>query len=174
MKALISCLFIYSILLNQTLASTTDLNKNSKLGMGSPSEFVFESYPNQELIPIRLLGAVKNAGLYHIPENMKLTTLLTLAGGTNNEADLENIIIGNDQTTVKDSKGSENKSLTVNLEEVLKNDAKSDYTLVSNDIVLVKNKNPLISNDSFRIISIVSVLLTTLLTAVIIRDKVND
>jgi hypothetical protein len=174
MKRFISCLFIYSTLVNQTFANTADLNKSSKIGMGSPSEFVFESYPNQELIPIRLLGAVKNAGLYHIPENMKLTTLLTLAGGTNNEADLENIIIGNDQTSIKDQNGKEKKSLTVNLEEVLQNDAKTDYTLVSNDIVLIKNKNPLISNDSFRIISIVSVLLTTLLTAVIIRDKVND
>jgi NADH:ubiquinone oxidoreductase subunit F (NADH-binding) len=134
---------------------------------------VFESYPNQELIPIRLLGAVKNAGLYHVPMNMKLTTLLSLAGGTSGEADLENILIGNDQQNVTAPNGEQKKSLNLNLEDVLINGAKNDYTLASNDIVLVKNKTPLVSNDSFRMISIVSVILTTILTAVIIHDKTD-
>ena len=174
MRRLIICLFTYSILINQTFAATAENAKTSKYNLSSPSEFVFESYPNQELIPIRLLGAVKNAGLYHVPVNMKLTTLLSLAGGTNNEADLENIVIGNDQQNVVSPTGESKASLNLNLEEVLKSGAKNDYTLASNDIVLIKNKSPLISNDSFRIISIVSVLLTTLLTAVIIKDKVND
>lgn len=174
MRRLIICLFTYTILVNQTYAATTEVTKNQKYNLSSPSEFVFESYPNQELIPIRLLGAVKNAGLYHVPVNMKLTTLLSLAGGTNNEADLENIVIGNDQQNVVSADGVSQKSLNLNLEEVLKAGAKNDYTLASNDIVLIKNKSPLISNDSFRIISIVSVVLTTLLTAVIIKDKIND
>ncbi len=174
MRRLIICLFTYSILINQTFAATSEAGKASKYNLSSPSEFVFESYPNQELIPIRLLGAVKNAGLYHVPANMKLTTLLSLAGGTNTEADLENIVIGNDQKNVVAPNGEEKKSLNVNLEEVLKAGAKNDYTLSSNDIVLIKNKSPLISNDSFRIISIVSVVLTALLTAVVIKDKIND
>ncbi len=174
MRRLIICLFTYTILINQTYAATTEAAKNQKYNLSSPSEFVFESYPNQELIPIRLLGAVKNAGLYHVPANMKLTTLLSLAGGTSSEADLENIVIGNDQQNVVSASGVSQKSLNLNLEEVLKSGAQNDYTLASNDIVLIKNKSPLISNDSFRIISIVSVLLTTLLTAVIIKDKVND
>lgn len=174
MRHFITCLFIYSILINQTFAKESEVAKNNKYNISSPSEFVFESYPNQDLIPIRLLGAVKNAGLYHVPVDMKLTTLLSLAGGTTNEADLENIVIGNDQKNVINSRGEEKKSLNLNLEEVLKNGAKDDYTLVSNDIVLIKNKSPLISNDSFRIISIVSVVLTSLLTAVIIKDKVDE
>jgi hypothetical protein len=174
MRRLIICLFTYSILINQTFAAQTETSKSSKYNLSSPSEFVFESYPNQDLIPIRLLGAVKNAGLYHVPANMKLTTLLSLAGGTNNEADLENIVIGNDQQNVVTPAGESKTSINLNLEEVLKSGAKNDYTLASNDIVLIKNKSPLISNDSFRIISIISVLLTTVLTAVIIKDRIND
>lgn len=174
MRHLIICLFTYSILVSQTFAATSEVSKTSKYNLSSPSEFVFESYPNQDLIPIRLLGAVKNAGLYHVPTNMKLTTLLSLAGGTNSEADLENIVIGNDQQNVLAPNGEEKTSLTVNLEDVLKSGAKNDYTLNSNDIVLIKNKSPMISNDSFRIISIVSVVLTALLTAVVIKDKLND
>jgi hypothetical protein len=175
MRRFIICLFSYTILTNQAFsASVAENGKVSKYNLSSPSEFVFESYPNQDLIPIRLLGAVKNAGLYHVPAKMKLTTLLSLAGGTNNEADLESIVIGNDQQDVTSPSGDTTKSLTLNLEDVLKSGAKNDYTLAANDIVLIKNKSPLVSNDSFRIISIVSVLLTTILTAVIIRDRVND
>ncbi len=44
---------------------------------------------------------------------------------------------------------------------------------MSNDIVLIKNNEPFVSNDSFRIISLVSVLLTTILTAVLIKDRVE-
>jgi hypothetical protein len=172
MRRLIICLFTYSILINQTFAAT-DASKATKYNLSSPSEFVFESYPNQDLIPIRLLGAVKNAGLYHVPANMKLTTLLSLAGGTNSEADLGNIVIGNDQQAVTSPDGNKKASINLDLEDVLKNGAKNDYTLASNDIVLIKNKSPLISNDSFRIISIVSVVLTAFLTAVIIKDKLD-
>ena len=173
MRHLIICLLTYSIFINQTIAATADNSKATKYNLSSPSEFVFESYPNQELIPIRLLGAVKNAGLYHVPVNMKLTTLLSLAGGTSSEADLENIVIGNDQQNITAPNGEQKKSLNLNLEEVLKNGAKEDYTLASNDIVLIKNKSPLVSNDSFRMISIVSVILTTILTAVLIHDKTD-
>ena len=111
MRRLIICLFTYSILVNQAFAApVTENGKATKYNLSSPSEFVFESYPNQDLIPIRLLGAVKNAGLYHVPANMKLTTLLSLAGGTNTEADLENIVIGNDQQDVKAPNGETKKA----------------------------------------------------------------
>ena len=172
MRHFLISLIAYSLLTNQSFAVQAETNKKLKYNLSSPSEFVFESYPNQQLIPIRLLGAVKNAGLYHVPANMKLTTLLSLAGGTTGDADLENIVIGNDQKNLITPQG-EVKSLSMNLEEVLKNGAKEDYTLTSNDIVLIKNKEPFVSNDSFRIISLVSVLLTTILTAVLIKDRVE-
>lgn len=171
MRRLVATVILYSVIISQSFASQNNLSKNSKYNLQSSSEFIFESYPNQELIPIRLLGSIKNAGLYHIPSNMKLTTLLALAGGTTAEADIENIIIGNDQQFIKTRDGTAQKSITINLEEILKNGANADYTLISNDIVLIKNKTPLIGNDSFRVISIISVLLTTVLTAVVIRDR---
>lgn len=168
-----SVLIIIYTLLFSNLTHANEL-KSAKYNLSSPSEFVFESYPNQKLIPIRLLGAVKNAGLYHVPEDIKLTTLLTLAGGTHNDADIKNILIGNDQKKVMTGEGKEVDSLNLNLEDVLKSGAKNDYTLNANDIVLVKNKDSFISNDTFRTISIVSIVLTSLLTAVLIKDKLDD
>lgn len=172
MRRLVASVILYTTLISQSMAAQNELSK-SKYSLNSSSEFIFESYPNQELIPIRLLGAIKNAGLYHIPTNMKLTTLLALAGGTTSEADLENIVVGNDQQNILNKGGDSKKSLNIDLEEVLKSGAQTDYTLVANDIVLIKNKSPLISNDSFRILSIISVLLTSVLTAIVIKDRTN-
>ena len=171
MRRLVATVILYCILVSQSFAALNELAKtNTKYNVNTSSEFIFESYPNQELIPIRLLGAIKNAGLYHIPANMKLTTLLALAGGTTTEADLENIMIGNDQQSIHLNDGIDKKNLTINLEDTLKN-ASNDYTLVSNDIILIKNKTPWISNDSFRVFSIISVVLTSILTAIVIKDR---
>jgi hypothetical protein len=171
MRQLIIALIAWTLLTNTSFAVQAESNKNLKYNLSSPSEFVFESYPNQPLIPIRLLGAVKNAGLYHVPAEMKLTTLLSLAGGTTSDADLENIVIGNDQK--KEGQANSMKSLSLNLEEVLEGKSNTDYTLASNDIVLIKNREPMISNDSFRIVTVVSLFLTIILTGVLIHDKTD-
>jgi hypothetical protein len=171
MRSFVAHVLLYCVLISQSFASLNEIPKNnSKYNVNNSSEFIFESYPNQELISIRLLGAIKNAGLYHIPA--KLTTLLTLAGGTTNDADIENIVIGNDQRSIHNSDGIDKKTISFNLEETLK-DAKNDYTLVPNDIVLIKNKTPWISNDSFRAFSVISVILTSVLTALVIKDRYN-
>lgn len=171
MRRFMALVILYSVLVSQSTAAQNGTLKNSKLNVNIASEYIFESYPNQELIPIRLLGSVKNAGLYHIPANMKLTTLLSLAGGTSGDADLGKIIVGNDQHLIKDEKGVDTKSLTIDLEETLKKGANTDYTLVANDIVLIQNKSPIVSNDAFRTISVVSVILTSILTAIVIKDR---
>lgn len=158
-------ILIYSIGISHSYAQVQPAQ--NRVSLGSPSEFVFESYPNEPLIPVRLLGAVKNAGLYHIPKNMKLTTLLSLAGGTDSEADLGKIVVGNDLA------GAPN-NVVLNLEDMIETGRNNDYSLNAHDIVLVKNKTPLISNDSFRIISIVSIVLTSILTGVLIKDRIDE
>lgn len=171
MRRFVAPVLLYCVLISQSFAVLNEIPKNNtKYNVNNSSEFIFESYPNQELIPIRLLGAVKNAGLYHIPEKMKLTTLLTLAGGTTSEADIENIVIGNDQQPIHNNDGIDKKNISFNLEETLK-DAKNDYTLAPNDIILIKNKSPWISNDSFRTFSVISVILTSILTTIVIKDR---
>lgn len=174
MRRFTALVILYCVLISQSFANQNQNGKNSKYNVNSSSEYIFESYPNQELIPIRLLGSVKNAGLYHIPANMKLTTLLSLAGGTSGDADLGKIIIGNDMHKVKNDRGEETRSLEIDLEETLKKGAHTDYTLVANDIVLIQNKSPIVSNDAFRTISVVSVILTSILTAIVIKDRYKE
>ena len=168
MRRTMNALLLYSFLISQSFGTIIDEKKDLKKNINFSSEYIFESYPNQELIPIRLIGSVKNSGLYHIPSNMKLTTLLALAGGTTPEADLENIVISNDNNTQ-----NELKNRKIDLEDLLKNQTKTDSNLYPNDIVLVKNKTNIISNDSFRAVSMASVILTSILTAIIIKDRTS-
>jgi hypothetical protein len=167
-------LLCWTLFTHSAFSENITRNRSQKYSLGSPSEFVFESYPNQDLIPIRLLGAVSKAGLYHVPKKMKLITLLSLAGGTTKDANLEEVIISNEYIKPKKSNNlsrSYKKTLTVNLEQRLLDESKQLHVLKANDIVLVKHKEPLVSTDTWRIISIVSVSLTGLLTALAIDDR---
>jgi hypothetical protein len=161
---------------NPTLAFDLS-DRASQMKLGTPSEFLFQSYKNQELISIRLLGAVNKPGLYHVPKNVNLVTLLTLAGGPTKNADIEKIKIGNDSRAFTGKKSIatfKQKDLTLNLNKAITNGNDSRYRLDSNDIVLVNEKEALISNSTFRLVSVISVVLSGILTALVIDDRLED
>ncbi|WP_372654633.1 hypothetical protein [Halobacteriovorax sp.] len=161
MKFIRSFIVVYSLFLSSSQVFSQTFNAG--VGFGKPSEFVFQSYKNQELISLRLLGAVNKAGLYHVPKDIKLVTLLSLAGGTAKDAEVEEIVIGNETR----------KEVThINLYEAINKQVDKEYEFKSNDTIFVKHKKPFISNDSWKIISVISVLLTTALTAIAINDKI--
>lgn len=129
-----------------------------------PSEYIYQSYKAQELISIRLLGSVQKAGLYHVPKGMQLTTLLSLAGGTARDADLKKVTISNN--------GSDGlKPLRINLERAFDRGEAEVYQLKTNDLVYVNEKQSFISNDAWKAISILSIVLTSALTAIAIDDR---
>lgn len=135
--------------------------------IGTPSEFVFQSYKGQELMTIKLLGAVSKSGLYHVPKKMDLATLLSLAGGTTSDANLKSVLIGQEEN-------KEKKSIEINVEEKIERGEINIYDLRANDVVLVKRKEPIIGTDTWRLISLISLALTSILTIVAIDDRVND
>jgi len=51
MRQLIIALIAWTLLINTSFAVQAEMNKNLKYNLSSPSEFVFESYPNQPLSP---------------------------------------------------------------------------------------------------------------------------
>lgn len=138
-----------------------------KFRLLKPSEYMFQSYANQELISIRLLGSVRNAGLYHVPKKFDLISLLALAGGTTKEANLDDIQIGNDGI-------HGHHKIDIKLSESLGARNQPRYLLKQNDIVLVSPKKSIISNDTWKIVSTLSAILTAGLTAIIINEKLND
>ncbi|MCR9204481.1 MAG: SLBB domain-containing protein [Halobacteriovoraceae bacterium] len=150
-----------------TQASWAMNDRMSQYKIGTPSEFVFQSYKGQELMTIKLLGAVRKSGLYHVPKEMDLATLLSLAGGTTSDANLNSVLIGQKRNKTQ-------KSLEVNVEEKLEQGNINIYDLRPDDVVLVKRKKPVIGTDTWRLISLISLALTSILTVVAIDDRLND
>jgi len=98
---------------------------------------------------------------------MDLATLLSLAGGTTSDANLTNVLIGQKSLETK-------KSLEINVEEKLEEGKINLYDLRPDDVVLVKRKKPVIGTDTWRLISLISLALTSILTIVAIDDRLND
>ncbi|MFT6070041.1 MAG: hypothetical protein ACJAT2_003305 [Bacteriovoracaceae bacterium] len=174
MATLLSALLM--VLSNQALAFELSDRSAQSLKLARPSEFLFQNFKNQELISIRLLGAVNKPGLYHVPKNVNLVTLLTLAGGPTKDADIEKIKIGNDSRSYTGKKSVatfKQKSLTLNLNHAISAGSDPKYNLDPNDIVLVNQKKAWISSDTFRLVSILSVVLSGVLTAIVIDDRLG-
>lgn len=166
MKKYLTITLCYLFFSQQLLANN---DRMDRYRIGTPSEFVFQSYKGQELMTIKLLGAVRKSGLYHVPKEMDLATLLSLAGGTTSDANLKNVLIGqkSDSKKVK-------RSLEINVEEKLEEGKINLYDLKPDDVVLVKRKKPVIGTDTWRLISLISLALTSVLTVVAIDDRLND
>lgn len=165
MRRTTSALLLYVLIISQSFAKLSETNFINNQKTYQSSEYIFESYPNQELISIRVLGAIKNAGLYHVPPKINLSTVIALAGGTTPEADTENIIIANDYN--QNNKDIKNVNL---VDSIKKNELNS---INESDIIFIKSKGSLISSDTMKSVSIVSILLSAVLTTVLIKEKTS-
>jgi hypothetical protein len=165
MRRTTSALLLYVLIISQSFAKLSETNFINNQKTYQSSEYIFESYPNQELISIRVLGAIKNAGLYHVPPKINLSTVIALAGGTTPDADTENIIIANDYN--QNNKDIKNVNL---VDSIKKNELNS---INESDIIFIKSKGSLISSDTMKSVSIVSIILSAVLTTVLIKEKTS-
>jgi len=147
-----------------SLAPTYSDETFSNSAPNRPAEFIYQTHKGEELVSIRLLGSVQRAGLYHVPKNMNVTTLLSLAGGTSRDADLRKITISNELR-------QDMRAFRINLEKSFETGQGEMYQLQPNDLVFVAEKRPIVSNDTWKAISILSIILTSALTALAINDR---
>lgn len=139
------------------------------------AEFIFRSSPKESLISVQLLGAVNKPGIYYVPANTDLLKLLTLAGGTTNGGDLSEVLV----RKMEPKTWEEIKSKAVNeyqgayevdAEKLIKYGGARNLKLQQDDFVYVPPRTPWISSEASRNITIVSIVLGIVLTAVLI-DK---
>jgi len=128
------------------------------------SEFIYRSSPKESLIGVQLLGAVKNPGIYYIPPQTDLLKLVTLAGGSE-DADLSSVL-------VRKTDSSQNGVYEVDLNKLMKSTSEiKPFKLAQDDFVYIPKKEPWISNDVSRSITIVSLITTIILTSVLIEKN---
>lgn len=127
------------------------------------SEYIYRSSPKESLIGVQLLGAVKNPGIYYIPTNTDVLKLLALAGGSE-DADLSEIL-------VRKTDPAQAGVYELDVKKLMKSTANvKPFKLAQDDFVYVPKREPWISNDVSKTITIVSLVATIVLTGVLI-DK---
>lgn len=127
------------------------------------AEYIFRSAPKETLIGVQLLGAVKNPGIYYIPPTTDLLKLLALAGGEQ-DADLSEII-------VRKVDPAQSGVYELDMQRLMKTTGGKQFKLTQDDFIYVPKKEPWISNDVSRSVSILSLLATIVLTGVLIEKN---
>lgn len=166
----ILCLSFFSFSLRAVAEDTTDLYQNAlqsnALGKKQDAaEFVFQPYPGAVLMPVYVWGAVGKSGIYRVPIHTNLVTLLSLAGGPTEGAKLDELSIR------RFSVGNQHKVLMIDTEKLLTSDSpQSIPTLEANDVIYMPKTEPLISNNTMQVVTIVGLVLSAITSVLIIRQ----
>lgn len=128
--------------------------KDINFDKASGSEFISGNTPGTVLMKVNLWGGVNRPGIHHVPVKTDLMSLLSYAGGPNSKADLEDV-------TIKRDMGDKQELIEVNVDKLLSGSSHHRVELAPNDIVVVPQSEPLISQDTLGVIAIISVVIST-------------
>jgi competence protein ComEA len=154
---------------------------DSVLDMKGPqqtAEYIFRNSPRDNLITVQIFGSVVRPGMYYVPEDTDLMKLLTLAGGVEPSSELDEVVVrkidGKPWASMNSSyvKQKNPSTYVVDVDDLLRRSTNlKPLRMTHDDFVYVPKKEPFISNDFAKIVGIVSVVLTGVLTYVIIKEK---
>lgn len=158
------CVMISILFLLQTLSAHAEGNYFEIKEPLRASEYIYRSLPKESLIGVQLIGAVQKPGLYYVPLNTDILKLITLAGGTD-DGDLSNII-------VRKIDPSQQGVYELDVKKLMKSSADAKpFKLAQDDFIYIPKKEPWISNDVSRTITLVSLVTSIVLTAVLIEKN---
>ena len=140
-----------------------DLLKGEVEGMGTVGEYRAGYFPGAVMIPVNLWGATKTSGLFNVPKNTTLTTLLSYAHGPDTDAQLSNVLI-------KRTAENKERTIEVDLEEILQKPGTADVVLLPHDIVYIETKKSIIDTRWVTVVAFAATLLSTVLAGVLIYD----
>ena len=147
-------------------------------GPQQTAEFIFRNSPRDNLITVQVFGSVNRPGMYYVPEDTDLMKLLTLAGGVVNSGELDEVVVR--KIDAKNWKGLDSKFVKkkndhtyhINVDMMVRETTDlRPLKMNHDDFIYIPQKEPFISNDLSKFVAIGSLLLTSILTVVIIREK---
>ncbi|MEK2689946.1 SLBB domain-containing protein [Bdellovibrio sp. GT3] len=178
---IVAKLFRYVTALIFAFNSIAFAQSHDSLGMSDikppaqASEYIFRSSPKESLISVQLLGAVNRPGIYYVPPSTDLLKLITLAGGSSSSGDMSEILVRKLEpktwAEIKSKAVEEYQgAYEVDAEKVIKYGGGKQLKLAQDDFIYVPQKSYMVSSDTARSITIVSLVLGIALTAILI-DK---
>lgn len=148
------------------LSSYSLLNeKTGNLGVGG-SEYVSGARPGSVLMRVNIWGAVGKPGIHHVPAKTNLINLISYAGGPRKDAILDEVLIKRDT-------GKSRKRIKIDIEELIKGSGTANVLLEPNDIIVVPVEEPLVSQDTVVVLSVISTLVSIIATGVILDNQSN-
>lgn len=147
-------------------------------GPQQTAEYIFRNSPRDNLITIQVFGSVARPGMYYVPEDTDLMKLLTLAGGVVNSSELDEVVVrkleGKAWRNVNNRyvRQKNDQTYVVDVDSMLTNSPSIKPLRMSHDdFVYVPMKEPVISNDFYKLVTVASVLLTSVATIYLIRER---
>ncbi|MEZ4814564.1 MAG: SLBB domain-containing protein [Bdellovibrionota bacterium] len=138
-----------------------DWRVGNENGLG---DFIAGYYPGAVMIPVNLWGATKTSGLFRVPKNTTLTTLLSYARGPTEDAEL-------DEVKIKRVSGSKEQVFKVDVEKIFDNPAENDVILQPNDIVYVVPKKTYIDPRLVYLVAFIASIASIGVAGVTIYDR---
>lgn len=123
------------------------------------AEYFYSRTGNEILGPVRILGGVDLPGVYHIPKNTDLATLISISGGIDVNSDIHKI-----KYTKKGEK-------TVQLDLYDHIEQGKEIFLNNGDTVFIPNKVGWISNETATTLTVIVSILTLGLTAYVVSTR---
>lgn len=148
--------------------------------MAGQGEFISGNYPGAVLIPVTILGAVSKPGIHHIPTRTHLIKFLSLAGGINPSASLEDVrikrVLNKDKAPLEKNgeQSYHEEIIKVDLEELLNEPGNRGPVLQQDDLVIIKETRPFFSNNTLLTIGFISSILGIVVSGIVISNELNN
>ena len=161
-RSTLACFLIWNM--SFAFAETEDLRSAVKVGQAQQtmqgSVYVYGDQSLDVLAPIRVLGAVAKPGIHFVPPKTDLVTLISLAGGTTERAQM-------DEVSIKRTQNGKTVVLHVDLEKLVEEVDTVSPEMVSNDTVLVPVDQSWVSDNTLRTVSLVTGIASIFLSIVV-------
>jgi len=129
-------------------------------------EYFAEARPGSVMMKVNIMGSVNKPGVYNVPVNSELNSVLTFAGGPSIDANIQKVMI-------RSKHGDNTKIKKVDLEKFFKDSSENPYILKPNDYVYLQQSEKLISSEVLQTTILVSTILSIVVAMVIIDTRLS-
>lgn len=164
-----------------TLASTlSDLGSIGDIKTpAQASEYMYRSSPKESLISVQLIGAVQKPGVYYVPMDTDLLKILTLAGGSTSGGDMSGVMVRKQEPEKwsqirSKALGEHRGTYEVDIQELIKLGGRESLQMNHDDLIYVPPRESLVSPEASKTITMVSVVMSIALSALLINRYSNE
>ena len=163
-RSFVSFMISFTLFCPQAFAQSSSYLGVGNFDFNRGAEYTSGNQPGTVLMRVNLWGAVQRPGIHNIPVKSGLMELVSYAGGPTADAKLKEV-------TIKRELGKSRKLIKVNVDELVRGVSHHHLELSPNDIVVIPRDKPLVDNDTLTVVGLVSIIMSTVLSAVLIDQN---